>query len=123
MLVHTFWILGFPGETYEEMQRTIKFAFNSGSDSFTFSILQPLAGSPIYRQVWRNNLWWNAKESYQNFRNSLIKVDGFKGPREFEKFMHETNIQANLLLKEKDPDKFKWKYGEDADETSLMKQT
>ena len=30
MLVHTFWILGFPGETYEEMQRTIKFAFNSG---------------------------------------------------------------------------------------------
>ena len=71
----------------------------------------------------RNNLWWNAKESYQNFRNSLIKVDGFKGPREFEKFMHETNIQANLLLKKKDPDKFEWKYGKDADETSLMKQT
>ena len=123
MLVHTFWILGFPGETYEEMQRTIKFAFNSGSDSFTFSILQPLAGSPIYRKVWRNNLWWNARESYQNFRNSLIKVDGFKGPREFERFIHETNIQANLLLKEKDPDKFRWKYGEGADDTSLMKQT
>ena len=36
------------------------------------------------------------------------------------------NIDDNLkskILKEKDPDKFKWKYGEDADETSLMKQT
>ena len=26
MLVHTFWILGYPGETYEEMQKTIDFA-------------------------------------------------------------------------------------------------
>jgi len=53
----------------------------------------------------------------------LIKVDGFKTPKEFEKFIHETNIKANLLLKQRDPKKFNWKYGEDADETSLMKQT
>ena len=28
MLVHTFWILGYPGETYEEMQKTIDFENN-----------------------------------------------------------------------------------------------
>ena len=37
MLVHTYWILGYPGETFEEMQQTIDFAMNSGADSFTFS--------------------------------------------------------------------------------------
>ena len=25
MLVHTFWMLGYPGETYEEMQATVDF--------------------------------------------------------------------------------------------------
>ena len=51
MLVHTFWILGYPGETYEEMQKTIDFAMSSGADSFTFSVLTPLSGTPIYRKV------------------------------------------------------------------------
>ena len=40
MLAHTFWVLGFPGETYEEMQKTINFATNSGADSFSFAILK-----------------------------------------------------------------------------------
>ena len=57
------------------------------------------------------------------FRSSLIKVDGFTGPVEFENFVNETNIKANLLLKEKDPERFKYKYGADADESSLVKQT
>ena len=51
MLVHTFWILGYPGETFEEIERTINFAMNSGADSFSFAILSPLPGTPIYRKV------------------------------------------------------------------------
>ena len=47
----------------------------------------------------------------------------FGFPKEFEKFVYDTNIKANLLLKKSDPEKFKWKYGVDSDETSLMKQT
>ena len=58
LLVHTFWILGFPGETYEEMQKTIDFALNSGADSFSIAILCPLPGTPIYREVMKKNLWW-----------------------------------------------------------------
>ncbi len=123
LLVHTFWILGFPGESYEEIQQTIDFAMNSGADSFSFSILAPLVGTPIYRKVWKENLWWDGRESYNTLRSSLIKVDGFKGPHEFEKFVHETNIKANLLLKQSNPKKFKWKYGDITDEFSLMKQT
>ena len=123
LLVHTFWILGFPGETYKEMQQTVDFALKSGSDSFSFAILQPLAGTPLYRKVWKENLWWEGREKYNNFRNSLIKVDGFDNPEDFEKWVHELNIKANLILKEKDPKKFEWKYGKKATERDLMRQT
>ena len=124
MLVHTFWIIGYPGETYEEIEKTVNFAMNSGADSFSFAILSPLPGTPIYRQVIKENLWWKGRSlDDMLFRSSLVKVDGFKGPEEFEKFVNETNIKANLLLKQKDPERFKYKYGSEANESSLVKQT
>ena len=124
MLVHTFWILGYPGETYEEMQKTIDFAMNSGADSFSFSILSPLPGTPIYRKVHDENLWWGGRGIDDIlWRSSLIKVDGFDNPLEFEKFVSEANTKANLLLEKNNPERFKYKYGEDADQSSFVKQT
>ena len=124
LLVHTFWILGYPGETYEEINQTIKFALNSGADSFSFAILSPLPGTPIYRKVIKENLWWQGRGLKDlMFRSSLVKVNGFSGPKEFEKFVTEANIKANMILKEKDPSRFKLKYGENSDERSFIKQT
>jgi magnesium-protoporphyrin IX monomethyl ester (oxidative) cyclase len=124
MLVHTFWILGYPGETYKDIQKTIDFALNSGADSFSFAILSPLPGTPIYRQVVKDKLWWEGKYlDDMLFRSSLIKVDGFNSADEFEKFVNETNKKANLLLKKKDPERFNYKYGENSDESALVKQT
>ena len=124
MLVHTFWIIGYPGETYDEIQKTVKFAMNSGADSFSFAILSPLPGTPIYRQVVKDNLWWEGR-NLDNllYRSSLVKVDGFKSPEEFEKFVNETNLKANLLIKEKDSKRFELKYGSNVKESSLLKQT
>ena len=124
MLVHTYWIIGYPGETYEEIQKTVDFAMNCGADSFSFSILNPLPGTPIYRQVLKEKLFWDGRSLKDMlFRSSLVKVDGFKSPVEFENFVNETNVKANLLLKERDPARFKYKYGDDADKSSLVKQT
>ena len=124
LLVHTFWILGYPGETYEEINQTIKFALNSGADSFSFAILSPLPGTPIYRKVIKENLWWEGRGLKDlMFRSSLVKVNGFSGPKEFEKFVTEANIKANMILKDKDPSRFKLKYGENSDERSFIKQT
>ena len=123
LLVHTFWILGFPGETREEMQQTIDFALQCGADSFSFSVLAPLPGTPIYRQAYKQNLWWEGRESFNSLRTSLIKVDGFDKPQDFEKFVYDANIKANLILKQNNPKRFEYKYGKNADETSLMKQT
>ena len=124
LLVHTFWILGYPGETLEEMNQTIKLALSSGADSFSFSILSPLPGTPIYRKVVKENLWWNGKSLKDlMFRSSLIKVDGFENPKDFENFVNEANVKANSILKQTDPIRFKLKYGEDAKKNSLIKQT
>lgn len=57
------------------------------------------------------------------FRSSLVKVDGFNGPEEFEKFVNQANLKANLILKERDPKRFAFKYGKNANEKSLIKQT
>ena len=124
MLVHTFWIIGYPGETYEEIQKTVDFAMNSGADSFSFAILSPLPGTPIYRKVIKENLWWEGRSlDDMLFRSSLVKVDGFSGPDEFEKFVNETNKKANLLLKTRDPKRFEYKYGKNSEESALVKQT
>jgi len=117
-------IYGYPGETYEEMKKTIDFAMNSGADSFSFAILSPLPGTPIYRKVIKENLWWNNRSmDDMSHRSSLIKVDGFAEPDEFEKFVNETNIKANLLLKDRDPKRFEYKYGANAEDHNFQRQT
>ena len=125
MLVHTFWILGYPGETYEEINKTVEFAMDSGADSFSFAILSPLPGTPIYRDVLRKNLWWDADTNIEDllYRSSLIKVDGFKNSNEFENFVTSVNLKANSMLKENDPERFKLKYGSNVSQENLVKQT
>ena len=83
-----------------------------------------MPGTPIYRKVVKEKLWWEGKcLDDMLFRSSLIKVDGFNSANEFEKFVNETNKKANLLLKKKDPERFNYKYGENSDESALVKQT
>ena len=73
---------------------------NSGADSFSFAILSPLPGTPIYRKVIKENLWWKGKSlDDMLFRSSLVKVDGFDSPEQFENFVNEANKKANLMLK------------------------
>ena len=125
MLVHTFWILGYPGETYEEINKTVEFAMNCGADSFSFAILSPLPGTPIYRDVLKKNLWWDSNTGLKDilYRSSLIKVDGFNNSDEFEKFVNEATLKANSMLKTNDPKRFAYKYGKNSEKSALVKQT
>jgi anaerobic magnesium-protoporphyrin IX monomethyl ester cyclase len=54
--VGCFFIIGFIGETKEEMEETINFAYKLkrlGADSFVFSIATPLYGTELYEQARR----------------------------------------------------------------------
>ena len=102
--MHSFWIVGFPGESNDEMKKTIEIASESGADSFSLSIFNPLPGTPLYHKVIKENLWWNSNKTIDNmtFRNSLIKVDGFSNDEEFENFVDRNNFYLNNILKAKD---------------------
>lgn len=104
LFVHTFWIVGFPDESNDEMKKTIEIAPASGADSFSLSIFNPLPGTPLYHKVIKENLWWNSNKTIDNmtFRNSLIKVDGFSNDEEFENFVDRNNFYLNNILKSKD---------------------
>ena len=69
----------------------------------------------------RENLWWkNRSLDDMLLRSSLIKVNGFNSPEEFEKFTDDINRKANLMLKEKDPARFQLKYG--VNDSSIVHQ-
>ncbi len=125
LMVHTFWIVGYPGETLEEMERTVEFAASTGADSYSLSILSPLPGTPISHYVAKHKLYWDEGLSSRDiiYRNSLIRVDGFKTPQAFEKWVEEKTLFLNNLLKKKNPEKFAQHYGKDNGARFLLKQT
>jgi anaerobic magnesium-protoporphyrin IX monomethyl ester cyclase len=53
--VLTSFILGFPGETREEMDKTIDFSIKLNADYSQYSILTPFPGTPIYRELKKKN--------------------------------------------------------------------
>jgi len=83
----------------------------------------PLPGAPMYDIVKERNLFVDGfSQEKITFRKSLIKVDGFDSPREFEKWVDEQNIYLNNLLKQRDEARFIEKYGT-TDDRMLKKQT
>ncbi len=115
MIAHTFWIVGFPGETYEQIEETLRFAEQSGADSYSIAILNPLPGTPIYRQVMRENLWWPGRDvSQMMFRNSLVQVNGFSGPDEFEAYVTERTMHLNKTAYDRNPEKHTGRQGLDS---------
>jgi pyruvate-formate lyase-activating enzyme len=106
-----------PVKLTKRCKKTVEFAMDSGADSFSFAILSPLPGTQIYRKVMKENLWWPGRTlDDMMYRTSLVQVDGFNTPEEFEEFVTDANITANRTLQERDPERFKLKYGADTSE-------
>ncbi len=123
MFVHVFFMVGFPGETREQMEKTIRFAEYIESDSYSVAIACPLPGTLMYDITKERNLFVDDFSPGKiTFRKSLIKVDGFSSPEKFEKWVDEKNVYLNSLLRERDEARFMDKYGT-TDDRALKKQT
>jgi radical SAM superfamily enzyme YgiQ (UPF0313 family) len=128
LFAHSFWMVGFPGETRAEMQQTVETAMACGADSVSFAIVTPLPGTPLYRKIVLENLWWPGCDGHRgtNFRRSQIAVDGFDGPDEFEKWVASVNAQVNRAAADRDPERARKRKSLVRDKSvagSLVKQT
>jgi anaerobic magnesium-protoporphyrin IX monomethyl ester cyclase len=129
MYVHTYFIVGFPGETYEEMEETVKFAADIKADSYSLSILCPLPGTPIYDiargrtpngtyikgphveamlKITGGKNYMREGIGYEDIllTRSNIEVPGFSSAQEFEAWVDKKNIYLNDILRKEEPKRF-----------------
>lgn len=96
--VRCYYILGFLGETKEQMRETIEFAKRVEADWSVFSIAVPLVGSEMHRQMLEAGYiantvedWTNASYGRRGFDTPEIKA------AELEELAYMANIETNFL--------------------------
>jgi anaerobic magnesium-protoporphyrin IX monomethyl ester cyclase len=65
--VHGLFVIGLPGETREQIQRTIDFAENTGFDYVTFSIATPYPGTRMF-DICKNNGYFVEQLDYTKLK-------------------------------------------------------
>ncbi|MFQ5762321.1 MAG: B12-binding domain-containing radical SAM protein, partial [Candidatus Bathyarchaeia archaeon] len=70
-------ILGYPGETLDEMMQTIKFAINLDPDYAQFSVLTPYPGTPVYDELRAKGLLLTEDWDKYTVLEPLIKYERF----------------------------------------------
>lgn len=73
--VLTSFIIGFPGETREEMDKTINFSIKLNADYSQFSILTPFPGTPIYYELKKKKLIDTENWNKYTVLKSVIKYE------------------------------------------------
>ena len=73
--VLTSFILGFPGETRDEIDETINFSIKLDADYSQFSILTPFPGTPIYNELKEKKLIDTENWDKYTVLKSVIKYD------------------------------------------------
>lgn len=86
ILTHTFFMIGFPNETKEQMEQTVKFAEYLNPDSASFAIVTPLIGTELFDMC-------KIKESFEYFENSFYD----SSDRELEEKVNELNARFKNL--------------------------
>ena len=110
--LHTYWIIGFPNETRQQIQETYNFAKELNSDSASFCLATPMIGTQLLKTCKEQDLLngsfdvRNANYLQSNIINPNIKSE------ELEALVYKFNSSYNKRLLLRNPIKFFKKYGE-----------
>ena len=77
---HAFFILGFPDETLEQMNRTVDYSISLGLDSQSYSIATPLPGAPLWNECQNRGLIPNEITDSNWYRNLLFRTPIIRSP-------------------------------------------
>lgn len=98
VIVRTFFIGGFPGETKEHMQETIQFARDCGTDWGTFSIAAPLRGTVMYQQFVDGGY---IKDDIATWSSAFFQERAFDTPEigaeELKDLWYRANLDVNFI--------------------------
>ncbi len=107
---HAFFIIGFPGETMEQIRNTFAYARSLKLDKFYVFIFNPLPGTPLYRECLERGL---IEDEYSTEENCYL-ISGFSTeewtPELLESIQRREYWRATLSLLFRDPRKFFGKY-------------
>jgi anaerobic magnesium-protoporphyrin IX monomethyl ester cyclase len=88
------YMIGFPGETRAQVERTVEFALNLGVLDFNLSIVQPLPGTPLYDECLSKGLFIEGTTvNNLNFGKSNIRLPDLT-PEELEDIRRSVWRQA-----------------------------
>lgn len=108
---HAFFMVGFPDEKPEQIEKTFRFAKELDLDSASFQIPQPLPGSELNRQLKERKCIKDSFD-YENIAYLLSSYDTtyFKG-KDLEKKVAKEFLKFNLSLIYRHPLRFMSKFG------------
>ena len=91
-----FFVVGFPGETKEEIRQTIDFSKNTGFNWIIISLASPIAGSDLYEECKQKGILISESLEDFNFSRANIRLD-HSTPEEMEALRYETTLEVNFV--------------------------
>ncbi len=106
ILVNGFFVIGFPGETKEQIKQTLKFAAELDLDGVAIMIASPLPGTELYQICKEKKLFRQGfDESAIDYYVGNIETAEFK-PKELETMLGKYTLKYNLSLATRHPLRF-----------------
>ncbi|MFO8058735.1 MAG: cobalamin-dependent protein [bacterium] len=107
---HAFFIIGFPGESLQQIKNTFSFARSLKLDKFYVFIFNPLPGTPLYQECLSQGL---IRDEFQTEENCYL-ISGFSTsewtPRMLESMQKREYWRSTFSTLLRDPRKFFGKY-------------
>lgn len=113
--IHSMFVVGFPGETKEEIMQTLEFPFKVGPDSASFFIVNPLPGSELHELCKKKN-YLVENYSSMDFKSVNIKIPknspDYYGiePEELMELVDKKTHEFNEWAKKQYPERWQKKF-------------
>ena len=95
---HAFFILGFPDETLEQMNRTVDYASSLNLDSASFSIATPLPGAPLWNDCINRGI---LPRDFSDYRRLLLKNPVITSPYWTHEQLLEVQARGYVAINKK----------------------
>lgn len=112
--IHGLFVVGFPGETREEILETLGLPFHAGFDSVSFFIVNPLPGSELY-DICKEKGYMTENYSPMDFKIANLRIpkdspDYNMEPEELEELVKNKTREYNEWAKNKYPERWQRKF-------------